>query len=165
LVVTEKASGKVIYNQPGRGTLWHWPVAFLRAGAYTIGFQPVRGTAFKGTVTLTHNNAAKTVALANGGTFKFTLPSESFSYAKAKVRLSQGQNLKVAFTQTSAVDVRIIKPDNTLLTEMSNLTSRTYVLGSDAPVAGDYYLVVRKTLSATSIRSVVTSSGQVTILP
>lgn len=53
LVVTEKASGKATDNQPGRGTLWHWPVAFLRAGAYTIGFRLVMQIAFKGTVTLT----------------------------------------------------------------------------------------------------------------
>lgn len=145
MVVTESATGKVIYDQPGfaSGT-FHWPVAILRSGQYTIALRPHTGTSLRATVKFTHNNASTLVTIPSGGTFAYSLAGDAFSYAKAKVRLTAGQNLKLTATRSFPVDIRLIAPDNTLVASNGNLTTGSMIVLNDAPVTGDYYLVVMK---------------------
>lgn len=167
LIVREKATGREIYrtNGPAVGVAFHWPVALLRTAAYTIQITPVSGTTFRGTAVISHNNLSQSAALGHGGVLSYSLPADSFSYAKARVQLRAGQNLRVTLGRGSAVDVRIITPDNNLLSAAGNLSSGRAMTSIDAPVSGEYTVFIRKTESVAAISAIALGSAEFSILP
>lgn len=166
MMVTELATKKVIYNQPGfvSGT-YHWPVNILRGGKYSFTFVAVGSSnPVKAKVSFTHNNGSKVTSLKHGQTFGSSLPADSSSYSKFKVTLKAGQKIKLNITRSNAVDVVLIASDNSLVAAEGNLLSGAKLVMNPAPAAGDYYLVFRKPYSSYGASSPVITSGIIEIL-
>ena len=167
LVVTELATKKVIYSQPGfPSATYHWPVNILRGGKYSFAFVAVGSTApVTAQVRFTHNNASKTIAVKNGQTFSTSLSAYSFSYAKLKVTLKAGQKVKLNITLSNhPVNVVLVASDNTLVAADGNLVSRSTLVMNPVPAAGDYYLVFRKPYSTAGAMLPVVTNGVIEVL-
>ena len=160
------SAGRVIYDFPGTydGSTMFWPVAILRQDTYAFRIKPLSATSMTAKVRFTHANGTKTQNLVSGGTFNFTLPAYSLSYAKAKIRVTGGYSIRLNMTAGSAVDPRVVDSTGNLIYSDGNLKAGLTYTTPPMPATGDYYLVIRKPETSAAMTSAATSKGTITLV-